>query len=83
MYVIYILLDFFRTLLLDAYYNNIKVGSIQGRGGHIADVDAVANFLERLVKKYRMPNSEGGNMITPNEQYDMMQQWHQWFGDLF
>ena len=69
--------------LLDAFYSNIKAGSMQGRGGHIADVDAVANFLERAVKKFSKPDSEGGKMITPNEQYDMMKYWHQWFGDFY
>ena len=67
--------------LLDAFYSNIKAGSSVGHGGYIADVDAVAHFLERLVNKFRQPESEGGKMITPNEQYDMMKQWHQWFGD--
>ena len=69
--------------LLDAFCNNIKAGSFMGRGGHIADVNAVVNFAERLIEKYKKPDSEGGNMITPNEQYDMMKQWHQWFGDLY
>ena len=69
--------------LLDAYYNNIKAGSVSGRGGHIADVNAVVNFLERLVNKYSLPDSEGGKMITPNEQYDIMKRWHQWFGDFY
>lgn len=69
--------------LLDAFYKNIKAGSCIGRHGLIADVDAVANFLERLVNKFRKPDSEGGNMITINEQYDMMKQWHRWFGDFY
>ena len=66
--------------LQEAFYKNIHVGSLPGRGGHAADVVAIGNMADKLIDKFSKPDSEGGKMITPNEQYKMMEYWHQWFG---
>ena len=68
--------------LQEAFYKNIYVGSLAagyGWGGHMADVVAIANMADKLINKFSKPDSEGGKMITPNEQYKMMEYWHQWF----
>lgn len=66
--------------LQDALDNNLYIGT-NHKSGRMADVVAVRNMADKLIIKYSKPDSEGGKMITPNEQYKIMEYWHKWFGN--
>ena len=48
--------------------------------GKVISPGVVINRAEKLIDFFALPKSEGGEKITPNEQYKMMEIWHQWFG---